>query len=136
MNESRPIKSYKTLHVYSAKVAPQRCHLVVFCLIKILAPHMVGDMVLTPSGTMQWQKAKPGKSERERETESLVLAGSRSFTRLVSPIHCSGLLPRRPQLGLRSAGTAPHTSPCLSCRPVARGTIPWSTWADTQEASG
>lgn len=37
-----------------------------FCRLKILAPHVVGAMVLTAGGMMQRQKAKPGNLKWER----------------------------------------------------------------------
>jgi len=67
-------------------------------LLKILVPHGVGTVVLTAGGMMQWQKAKQGKFKWERgANRGFSAAGARPATgpalELVSPHHCSGLLP-------------------------------------------
>lgn len=123
VNESWPIDSYKSLHIISVKFGPQRCRLTGFLLwLPVQWEPWCWLLVGLCGGQKQNQENLNGKRERHRKFSA---AGARLFPgpalELVSPHRCPDLLP---QLGLRDAGAAPNTLPCLTCWPVARGRIP------------
>lgn len=128
INESWPIDSYKSLRVPSTKnwapeMSPSFCFF--FATLKFWLPTGWEPWCWLLVGWCGGRKPNRGtlngKGERNRRFRA---AGARPFAgpalELVSFHHRSGLL----QLGLRDAGTAPNTLPCLSCWPVARGRIP------------